>query len=207
MANSNIVVNGGSGSGKTLYVKKRLLKKLKSMGIKVGIVDVEDEYGDIADARVQHPDQFDQAFKQGHDLVRIEPELSMRDQELNGEILDDIIAGITRYDGLVCILVEEAHNFQTNRKVYSDYLYKVMKQGRKYGIMVIQVSQEPQDLHRSTWNNSEYYIVFRVDTVPDKLEKKLDPDDPHPEKIPRYHYLVVQADVYTDNVLKPPLEI
>lgn len=208
MSGANKVVAGKSGSGKTTLIKKKLLPEAVKDGNKVPIVDVEDEYHDVADAKIERPEQFPQAFHKGHDVVRwvppLEPPTKPTNLENNGEVLDHAIKCWTAYPGDTEALIEEAHNFQTNRKMYSGAMFKLMKQGDKYGDNIMQASQEPQDFHRASWNNGGDIIVMRLRNVPGKLGDML-PSHIDPTDLSRYHYILVPDDPYLDVEIYPPI--
>ena len=211
MAAANFTVAGASDSGKTTWIKHEPLPNLPRHGRKVPIVDVENEYGDVADAKIQRPEQFVPAFKDGHDIVRWvpgnlkNPELGKEALEHNAEQLDRAIMCWTAYPGATTGLIEEAHNFQTNQKIYSAALAKLMKQGDKYQHNVIQASQEPQDFHRSCWYNGGDVVVFGLRNTPKKLKELLDGQDP--TELQRYHYIHIPSDPYAAAKIYPPISI
>ncbi len=209
MADANKVVPGLSGSGKTTLIKNKLIPEAVEQGNKVPIVDVEDEYGDVSDAKIKSPEKFVHAFQEGHDVVRwvppTKPPTKPENLEYNGEILDHAIMCWTAYNGDTQALIEEAHNFQSNRKMYSGNMFKLMKQGDKYGHNVMQASQEPQDFHRASWNNGGDIIVMRLRNVPGKLDDLLDEADP--TELDRYHYILLPSDPYKEERIYPPISI
>jgi len=208
MASANKTVAGKSESGKTTLIKNKLIPEAVAAGNKVPIVDVEGEYGDVSDAKVKHPEDFPEAFNE-NDVVRwippTKPPTKPKNLEYNGKILNNAIRCWTAYQGDTQALVEEAHNFQSNQKMYSGNLFKLMKQGDKYRHNIMQASQEPQDYHRASWNNGGDIVAMRMRDCPKKLDKLLDDQDP--TKLDRYHYIFIPSDPYQDIRVYPPISI
>lgn len=212
MAKTNTIIQGGTDSGKSEEVKEDLIPELRKTSVKCAILDPEDEYKEKSDARVEDPGQFDKAFRSGEQVVRWSPDLSLIDdnsEERNWQLCNEFIAGATAYEGYVVLIIEEAHNFQRNTsgETIAKLLKVALKQGQKYGVTVVQVSQSPQDFHRHSWENSGLIISFRLKQVPKKFAEELDSSDPDPTQLKKYWRLIVTASVYEDNYLLPPLEI
>lgn len=212
MASGDKTVAGTDGSGKTVFIKKKLIPEAVAAGNKVPIIDVENEYSEVADAVVDHPAKVIKAFREGHDIVRLtiksrlkEP-IRPKNLEHNGKVLDEVLRPITAYQGDLSIVVDEAHNFQSNSKMYSGMLYKILKQGDKRGINLIQASQEPQDYHRNSWNLGGDIIAMPMRDLPGKLDKLLDNGN-DPTDLPAYHYIHVPADASQPTKQYPPLSI
>ena len=210
MADSDKTVAGTDGSGKTYLVKNFLIPEARKQGNKICIIDVEDEYGDISDARAGKPEQVIKAFRDGHDVVRIVPKARLKppnmpsNLEHNGKELDKMLRKIVAFQGDLMIVIDEAHNFQTNTKMYSGMLYKILKQGDKYGINVIQASQEPQDYHRNSWNLGGDIIAMPMRDLPSKL-KELLPGNLDPRELDRYHYILIPNDPSAPAEVYPPV--
>jgi len=200
------LVLAGSGAGKTVLAKNKLIPQAHNTGKTVIIVDVEDEYGDIADAVVEDASDIPDAVKAGHSIVRIVPEYKGYQNEHAGRALDRILFWCDKVKPCV-VFVDEAHEFQTSAKVWSEYLSRVLKKGRKYGMTVVQLSQESTDINNSMFRNSGIMYCLNMNTPNSKIEDWLtDRDLEYLTEIPPYHYLVLYQNVWKDNKLCEPVE-
>jgi DNA helicase HerA-like ATPase len=210
VASGDKTVAGTDGSGKTFLVKHKLIQEAVEAGNKVAIIDVEDEYGEVSDAVVDRPEDFIRAFKDGHDVVRYKIKHRLKEPtrpthlEHNGKELDKVLRKVVAYQGDLQVVLDEAHNFQSNSKMYSGMLYKILKQGDKHGINLIQASQEPQDFHRNSWSLGGDIIAMPMRDLPRKLEDLLDNGN-DPRELSQYHYIHVPADPSAPSREYPPI--
>lgn len=59
------------------------------------------------------------------------------------------------------VIVEEAHRFMKGKSL--SILNKLLKEGRKYGINLCLITQQPLDLSSDAYTNSEIKIIFSMD--------------------------------------------
>ena len=177
MGNTNKVIAASSGAGKSYLTKNGLIPKALENGCRIAILDVEGEYHSYSDATVQDPFRYKDAFKDGHRVVNFEPDYVNEQTEQAGKVCDQFIEGATEIQVVeeekkpLVLIIEEAHNFQKSTKIYSSKLKRANKQGQKYKVSVWQISQEPQDYERSSWNNAGDVILMRMRQVPKKAVK------------------------------------
>ncbi len=61
----------------------------------------------------------------------------------------------------LCVIVDEASELQTTSAMEPS-LSRLVRQGHRYGIAVIQNTHRPPDVHRRSWALASIYIFFRT---------------------------------------------
>lgn len=193
------IVVGGSRSGKTYLVKNKLLPDALSTSQSLLVFDSETEFKDVANYSTSNLSEFDKAASKAQ-LVAYEP-VTPPETEERGKEVDRFLEVADKHRPCIVVL-EEAHENMASHpmKVLSRNLHKAVKKGAKYGMSLVFVSQEPNDILKSFWNNVGEVVVFRL---------KMDLDhwslDYSPTELPQYHYIRSTDNVYESDKLCKPL--
>jgi energy-coupling factor transporter ATP-binding protein EcfA2 len=76
-------------------------------------------------------------------------------------LLTGILSSFKLRGGNLTVVVEEAHSF-SGRKQSPSILAKIFREGRKFGINVIAISQQPLDMDPAIMTNAKYVISFSI---------------------------------------------
>jgi len=197
------IVCGGTGSGKTTFMRNKFIPSgLKAVG-RVAVFDSEDEYNDIAEFRANTIKELKKAIAAGKRFVTYEPSTPPK-SEARGRELDAFLAVCDSFKPIIAVIEEAHENMRTHHMVrLSEKLYTGVKKGRKYGLNLVFVSQEPNDIVKPFWNNVGEVIAFRTKDSLDHWSF----DGCDPREIPKYHYIRSKDNVFAEDRLCKPVSI
>ena len=157
LENTHEYVIGGSGSGKSYYVKQQLKKAGRVL-----IFDPDDEYSELASVVTVHSPKALLAHvkKVGNRKSRIR-------FVANGKANFDFCCAVAFLWGNCCFVAEEIADVTSPSKA-SENWGKVVRRGRKRGIKIFAVSQRPSEADKTIFTQVAKIRTGRLDGEGDK---------------------------------------
>ena len=150
----HVIINGASGTGKSYYFKRNILNPALKKGVKVVIIDPEDEYDNIARTSTKNI-LNDLRTKP---VVRYVPNLRQEDyleqlDRLYQKIFDNVKGCI--------IAIDEARFCGGAQYKLSSGLLELITRGRKIGLKLVVITQRIALLDKTITGNCQIKVLFK----------------------------------------------
>lgn len=158
-----VLITGITQYGKTTTAKV-IVKGLRRMGIGGMIIDPHWQYIHYVDVETNTVLDWNLRLVYGVPLIN-------QPDETQQEICNRLLRGYYRtvikrreqWDDIKFILIDEAQNFAPKTQTSSrNIIRKIVKEGAKFGVMVILITQLPQELDVPTRNQMGLWICHRL---------------------------------------------
>jgi DNA helicase HerA-like ATPase len=179
----HIAVLGGTGTGKTYFIKNELIKPAREKGIPVIILDLERDYNGLGAFRVKNWKKNLIPYLKKKGIVRIFTEDYDdydKDNNETSAIYEYIFKNI-EYDKIgssVLIVVDEVHNQGGHEsKSVDKWLKKLLTRGRKRGQKMVIASQRVAEVRKTLVDNCGTWVFKKCGLTDWQAYKKYLPKE------------------------------